>query len=316
MNDIKDDAPATEIGQEASPPQWSDGTQQLIWTITWTKAFPTLLPQQVYYTNDAPQSFSSAATWQKLAFDSIFSLAIDHVTNRTSMASNGFMNDRDQESMENSLGYGEITPESVMRIMAVLQEMNVLNRRIIPASSLEESPVLSSNHSDTKAETIDTIIDLGSGNGRVLFAASLCCHPMVRRAIGLEILESLHAEAVRNLELWHRQQQQQQQHTTSDTVFDLRCADFTQHANTIVATRALIFIHATVFNDALMQKLQNICERCQGGTVFICVSKCLEATMRSGIQTLRKLQLEMNWGEATVYVQRKQMKRQTTFGQQ
>ena len=64
----------------------------------------------------------------------------------------------------------------------------------------------------------------------------------------------------------------------------------------------LVWVHATVFDDALMESVQQICEACPRGTYFAMVSKPLSA---SSIQTRGVLLLPMSWGQATVYIQKK-----------
>jgi hypothetical protein len=127
------------------------------------------------------------------------------------------------------------------------------------------------------------------------------------KAIGLEIVPELHEEALQNWCSWNHHLVGLEQQATS-TIFDFQCADFRDHAN-LIATANLIFIHATVFNDLLMEQLQTLCEACSMGTYFVTVTRPLlessSSAGSSGIQTLESLRLDMNWGEATVYIQKK-----------
>jgi hypothetical protein len=167
------------------------------------------------------------------------------------------------------------------------------------------------NNNNNNSSSI--VMDLGSGNGRVLLAA--CLAYSFDKAIGLEIVPELHEEALQNWCAWNNKNHlvgglEQQPATTTCTIFDFRCADFRDHAN-LIATANLIFIHATVFNDLLMAQLQTLCEACSMGTYFVMVTRpLLESSSAaggssSGIQTLESLRLDMNWGEATVYIQKK-----------
>ncbi len=207
------------------------------------------------------------------------------------------------------LGYGEICPESVLRI-------------------LQRIPHLLGNQQNKdqhgKQQKILTVADLGSGNGKVLLTAALGLS--IGRAIGIEIAPSLHAQAVTNYEehwkYWDAGCSTIDTSTTDDsttntddsttdstTVWEWKCADFTVDTEWVELVD-LIFIHAAVFEPALMEQLNALCQRCRSGTYFCMVSQPLNTTGYSDggagcIETIDEVHLDMNWGQATVYIQRK-----------
>jgi SAM-dependent methyltransferase len=148
-------------------------------------------------------------------------------------------------------------------------------------------------------------MDLGSGNGRVLMAASLA--HFFQKAIGIEIVPELHQEALENLERWNHQfipDVDEEASKTTKTILEFICGDFRDFPLEI-ASADLIFCHATVFNPSLMAALQQLCDACEPGTIFVMVTKPLQESSSNNIQTLEEWQLRMNWGEATVYIQQK-----------
>jgi hypothetical protein len=64
----------------------------------------------------------------------------------------------------------------------------------------------------------------------------------------------------------------------------------------------LVLCHATVFGERLMGAAASACALCPPGTWFVLVSRPLE---HPGIETVREGPLEMSWGLATVYLQRR-----------
>jgi SAM-dependent methyltransferase len=264
--------------------------ETLVWTITWIQAFPTLLPNPEFLVDSNRENNNNDPdpSWQLLAFDAIFLGEKNRLQDNIK-----WKHTRDQASMEESLGYGEITIPAVVHIM----------ERLLRIWELFE-------FGDDNPTSSSIVMDLGSGNGRVLLAACLATHAF-DKAIGLEIVPELHEEALQNSSAWNRNhlaaglELELEQQTTT---IDFQCADFRDHAN-LIATANLIFIHATVFNDSLMEQLQTLCEACAVGTHFVMVTRpLLESSSAScggsGIRTLESLRLDMNWGEATVYIQK------------
>lgn len=175
-----------------------------------------------------------------------------------------------QDTWSRSLGYGELIPSSVWQILGWIHGIENL------------SPCC--------------MADLGSGTGNLLRAAVMAESNTVHRAIGIEIVRRLHNQATSTHKLWDEWHL-----SKSKTLWEWRCADFTIDTSWIQAD--IVWIHATVFEDSLMQQLNQSCRQCREGTYFVMVSKPLQ--VNDGIVTLRTEQLDVDWGQGTVYLQRK-----------
>ena len=188
---------------------------------------------------------------------------------------------------DGNLGYGEILPASVVSAVLYL-------RRTFPGGRPWRK-----------------VVDLGSGNGRALFAASLA-HPFAS-AVGIEIVPSLHDEAERGLGIWKGWSVEGPICDCEDgsvahppTEFGFIRGDFTsdQHSR-IVSDADLVIAHSTLFDDNLMAKVENICRRCRPGTFFLMVTRPLtKGVAPDGIRTVLRTRLDMDWGTAEVYLQR------------
>lgn len=279
--------------------------EELGWCITWTLAFPTLL------TSFSFGSREDNIVWQRLALYIIFGSSMTESMSRSAASMTPTFSlpttSTSPFSWTHSLGYGEICPETVLRI-------------------LQRIPHLFGNHQDQdqndKQQKVLTVADLGSGNGKVLLTAALGLS--VGRAIGIEIAPTLHAQAVTNYEehwkYWDAGCSTIPTSTTgstntdsptdSTTVWEWKCADFTVDTEWVELVD-LIFIHATVFEEALMDQLNVLCQGCRSGTYFCMVSQPLNTTTgfsdggAGSIETIDEVHLDMNWGQATVYLQRK-----------
>lgn len=262
--------------------------EQLVWLITWTKAFPTLCSSKEWFVHGSKNNDSYhhddnihndfiESVWSLLAYQTMFE---DYTLTNDSSTTNKqkWKHKRDMTTMENSLGYGEITTVAVFEIMETLMRLNVT----------------------LAAKDMKVVADLGSGNGRVLLAACLV-YPFLK-AIGIEILPELHQEATCHLGCWRRWEMDINNPSCS-TAFEFLCDDFTNF-KLRVAQADLVFVHATVFTEELMAEVQETCEQCGSGTYFAMVTKPLDIEGTS-IETLVKFQLHMNWGQATVYIQKK-----------
>lgn len=257
----------------------SSQAKELEWRITWCLAFPTLVPCDIFVDD------TDETTWQLVAFQEIFS-----PTSHESKSELSF------DFFENaSLGYGEIAYNSVFTIIEWIKEDGW-------------NPVCEN--------TGTLLIDLGSGNGRILFAAALAHN--FDKAVGVEIQPELHQDAMENLDKWNQRQlyivdnQRHDEVTMHKTIFDFYCDDFTRNKfRDMLSEAQLVFIHATVFDETLMECVNEMCHGCCAlGTYFVMVTKPLCSTCTLGsrfstISTRAKLQLAMSWGEATVYIQRK-----------
>lgn len=234
------------------------------WQVTWTKAFPTLLAFDVYCDEE------SAKFLRVLAFHEII-----HQEQQQATAT------RQQFHIESinwsdSLGYGEITCEAVFQVISWLQQWQ---------------PKFSPTH----------VVDLGSGNGKVLLANSIA-FPF-KHLLGMEILHHLHHQAKDHWKRWKERFVLPTLTNIQDQCIEFQRADFTLDPSKI-HNADLIWIHATVFEPKLLQTIQNICEGCKTGTYFILVSQPFKNG--NGIQTLAEFLLDMNWGQASVCIQQKQ----------
>lgn len=266
----------------------------LVWSITWCQAFPTLCSTRIY----SYGSEQGNAVWHWLAFSTIFH------DNNPENDDDEWKHSRDKSDMADSRGYGEITPRAVLFIMERISSIMQSDSNVVRLDGKR------------KTNKNSVVMDLGSGNGRVLMAASLA-HPF-QKAIGIEIVPELHQEALENLERWNQFQflpQQLQQYpsgvdvdvdeeASKTTILEFICGDF-RDSSFEIASADLIFCHATVFNPSLMAALQQLCDACERGTLFVMVTKPLQESSDNNIQTLEEWQLRMNWGEATVYIQKK-----------
>jgi hypothetical protein len=297
-NDADDDN-GNHVVSSAGP-----SAEELGWCITWTLAFPTLL------TSFRFGSGEDNIFWQRLALHVIFGSSMTESMDRSEASMTPTFSlpttSAAPFSWTHSLGYGEICPDTVLRI-------------------LQRIPHLFDNHQDQngKQHKLLTVADLGSGNGKVLLTAALGLS--IGRAIGIEIAPSLHAQAVTNYEehwkYWDADcsaisTSTTDSSTTASTTFtgsttdwEWKCADFTADTEWVELVD-LIFIHATVFEPALMDQLNVLCQGCRSGTYFCMVSQPLNTTGCSdgtpgSFETIDEVHLDMNWGQATVYLQRK-----------
>lgn len=161
-----------------------------------------------------------------------------------------------------SLGYGEITAEAIFEAFRWLADLDVYPR---------------------------SVVDLGSGSGRVLLAASLCHEG---DNLGLEIVTSWHEQALENQRRW---KDMDLGVSSSSIVF--RCTDFTAETSWIKHADFVI-VHATVFGEQLMRTLDRLCIQCRPSTYFLMVTRELPS-----LTTVCEGQLTMTWGRGKVYLQ-------------
>jgi hypothetical protein len=299
------DAADDDSGNHVVVSSLGPSAEELGWCITWTLAFPTLL------TSFRFGSREDGIVWQRLALHVIFGSSMTESMGRSAASMTPTFSlpttSTAPFSWTHSLGYGEICLNTVLRI-------------------LQRIPHPFGNHQDQdlngKPQKALTVADLGSGNGKVLLTAALGLS--VGRAIGIEIAPSLHAQAVINYEehwkYWDADCSAISTSTTDSTTgsttcngsttdWEWKCSDFTEDTEWVELVD-LIFIHATVFEKALMDQLNVLCQGCRSGTYFCMVSQPLNTTSCSdgaagSIETIDEVHLDMNWGQATVYLQRK-----------
>lgn len=231
------------------------------WIVTWCRAFPTLL--HLYCDNEELLQQLRPLAWQTL------------YPNTTATATS-FCDETTE--WQDSLGYGEIVPETVFILIHWMRTHGHLKHRPM------------------------TVFDLGSGDGKVILATALCLDATL---VGLEIVPDLHNQAMMKVQQWKELSQR-----VDEMNIEFHCDDFTQHATRIAQDADLIWVHATVFGDALFTKVQEICESCRPGTLFVLVSRPL--LLENTIETLLSARLKMSWGDGMVFVQRRINAMETT----
>jgi len=260
-------------------------TAELCWRIQWTLAFPTLVSSLLLVvvaatTGEHLSPEDPDTTWQMLALGVLFGNETNE--NKPILTTAGTPADTCplktmSVAWSKSLGYGEITVETVVQL---LQRIRWHAR----------------NHNCSSDDTIMTVVDLGSGSGRVLLAAAV--GHAVRKAIGMEIAPSWHQAALQNYEtIW-----QYWDMDCSNTVWEWTCGDFTLETDCWIKETDLVICHATVFEPGLMDALHALCQECRSGTYFCMVSQALQGDC---FETLEQVQVSMNWGQATVHLQRR-----------
>jgi Histone methylation protein DOT1 len=221
------------------------------WSVTWCRAFPTLL--NLYCGDEDLAHQLRPLAWQTLYPNAT---ATSTCICKTS-------------EWQDSLGYGEIVPETVFRLIHWMRTRDHLKQRPM------------------------TVFDLGSGDGKVILATALCLDATL---VGLEIVPDLHQQAMLKLQQWTETSQR------NGGKVEFHCDDFTRHSTRIAQDADLIWIHATVFGDMLFANVQEICESCRPGTLFVLVSRPLR---ENTIETLLSARLQMSWGDGMVFVQRR-----------
>lgn len=337
------------------------------WRITWIMAFPTLLPHLMYYFNNTGDSSNEKITTTKnhiktnddgdakknihvayslLAYREIFGdlsgqKTMDDIVGRSSSPIVNISETEDIEDEEiissdtENLGYGEITPKTIMSILSHL-------RRIYPKQFFSSE--------EEKKEKSGIIVDLGSGTARVLFASSLIHN--FEYCIGVEIVKELHLKAMDNLEKWNNKRHvyvdgergienddvddyservtrnNNKKNDDEDNLLkqstkfiflneDLRNYISLLKAKTtsslLIQKANVVIIHATVFSDTFMKDtIEPICMQMKTGALFIMISKRLMSSSASDddtnmkfFETIHEGEYDMTWGKGTVYIQQR-----------
>jgi Histone methylation protein DOT1 len=243
----------------------------LLWRITWTRAFPLKAESLVGERFD--DNFRDA--WRCLAFRSVWNEGRNDKSCETTDKSDS------PNSWKSSLGYGEITEQTVFTVLQGIE------RRIQPRA-------------------IECVVDLGSGIGRVVLAAAIALLPTLTRAIGLEIVPGLHQRAIQLQTTWNEELLLLNGTTNGRGKLQFHCCDFTVQTEWI-DTADVIFIHCTVFEDALFALTCQLCLRVRPGTCIVTVSRPLSnaPTGPAAFERISDVHLDMSWGIGRVYVQRR-----------
>jgi Histone methylation protein DOT1 len=218
--------------------------------------------------------------WYRLAFRSLW--VEDENQNVASMDSN-VDGCSGSGNWTNSLGYGEITEQTVFAVIRSIRQ--ILQR---------QSPTMMST-------SVEVMVDLGSGAGRVVLAAAIAVSLHLKMAVGLEILPGLHRQAMLLQNRWNEEAVHL---APTRPCLDFQCCDFTTRTDWIDSAD-LIFMHCTVFEDSLFELACDLCSRVKPGTWIVTVSRRLQSAEAFIFECVSELQLELSWGLGRVYVQRK-----------
>lgn len=243
---------------------------ELQWTVTWCRAFPTLLADDLFCACKTDGAYSvtplRSLAWRSLYPNDVIASTTSNYHDHTTPVPAA------EDCWSESLGYGEIIPETVFVVMDWIQ-------------------------THCKNSNLTTIFDLGSGDGKVLLATALCVSHA--RLVGMEIVPSLHEQAIQRYQRWH-----DVCCNGSSNHVKFICSDFTMDKTWITREANLIWIHGTVFGDDLFAIVaNNICEACKPGTIFVMISRPL--LNKNVVETLWEQILTMSWGAGMVYVQRR-----------
>ena len=187
-----------------------------------------------------------------------------------------------------SLTYGEILPTSIIEIMYWIKS--------------SENISFYQQHNNFGGK----VIDLGSGNGKVLFAS--CTNHIFSDAYGIEISHDWHMGALHHLSTWKRNHafydQPNINSLTTFTKFHFVNDDIlSQNTNNLLADMDVIIIHGTLFDDGLFHAIEkNIKGYCKIGTIVISITKPLRFLDTLSVQCKR-----MNWGATNVFIQQKML---------
>ncbi|KAL3671144.1 hypothetical protein V7S43_004325 [Phytophthora oleae] len=141
--------------------------------------------------------------------------------------------------------------------------------------------------------------DIGSGCGKVVMAAALlhdfskCC--------GIEVLDGLHAVALKVLDRWRYQMLDSLPATKADVDVGFAKGDAVKRPD-IWRDATLVFCNSTCFSDSLIQAISTEADHLPVGSYFVTVTKPLQS---SRWQAVHEAKFHMSWGRATVIVQKK-----------
>jgi len=156
-----------------------------------------------------------------------------------------------------------------------------------------------------------SFLDVGSGAGKVLVAASMLGD--FTAAVGIEIIQSLHEAACRNVSIYHNSVPQR---STPDTTINCILGDALSEATYIEHDMPLgsflyIYCNSTMFTEEMMDKLSKL--------PFVPDSLCCTATNK--LDDARWEQLDSwceessgNWGgKTTFFMWRRRTKREASM---
>ncbi|KAF4028983.1 Histone methylation protein DOT1 [Phytophthora infestans] len=141
--------------------------------------------------------------------------------------------------------------------------------------------------------------DIGSGCGKVVMAAALlhdfskCC--------GVEVLDGLHAVALKVLDRWRFEMLDSLPATKVDVDVGFVKGDAVKRPD-IWRDATLVFCNSTCFSDSLIQAISTEADQLAVGSYFVTVTKPLLSTRW---QAMHEEKFHMSWGRATVIFQKK-----------
>lgn len=174
-------------------------------------------------------------------------------------------------SMDTNLTYGEITG---------LASINSMIQRIRECGSL--------------MQVGGSFYDLGSGTGKPVVAAallhsfSLCC--------GIEVVNKLYTASL-------RAKLEYDKHHVSQTEIIFREGSFLDLDEVDWTTGDVVYANSTCFSTEMMKAISAIASHMRPGAFFISLTHPLDES--AGFEVIAEERLEVSWGSADFYLQRK-----------
>jgi SAM-dependent methyltransferase len=134
--------------------------------------------------------------------------------------------------------------------------------------------------------------DLGSGSGRVIFAAEML-HDF-QKLVGVEILDGLYEASVGVLQKFRETRP-----SSSTKRIEFHRADFLEFD---WSDGDLVFANSTCFDEQLMTSLGHKGRLLKPGTYFVTLTKQLKSSF---FDVVYSKQYRMSWGVATVHIHRR-----------
>ncbi|RLN47804.1 hypothetical protein BBJ28_00022292 [Nothophytophthora sp. Chile5] len=253
--------------RRASESQSEDGEKE-----TSAPSTPSNQSQQVGVISTLSEETMAAMT---LAFEALYE---EHPLSVAKLASRTERREREYISM--SLVYGEIAFTPFKVVLDVLKRWH-----------------------HVLAKPGGVFLDIGSGSGKAVFAATLL-HDF-DACVGIEVLEGLHAISQDVLQRWekvikptHPLSMQKKRTRISFTLGDALVCDWPSNAD-------LVFLNSTCFGERLMSALaRKLALCCKPGAIIITATHELPDTQN--FEKLRQLTVTQEaWGDATWYLHRK-----------
>lgn len=214
-------------------------------------------------------------------------------------AQDASLNERKRTKLPSyTLTYGEIPVDSLALIL-----MRIIWIRASDESSLKKKtcPLDLATFSESDAFRDDVFVDLGSGAGRPVLAAS--CLFEFKEARGVEILKDLHTLATKAkedyahlLKLWgSKLSLTQRVHFYHGSIFDSKVTDWAGEGTVIVC-------NSTCFSDEMFERIADCCKgRIRKDAVFVTFTARLDS---KEFDVLFAEEIKMSWGLVDVFYHR------------